>query len=92
MARIELKNFSSYNKEHGWSEGDRFLKEFAQFLKTEYPNGMVFRYHGDNFILLFEQMQTSVSKAEIEKFPLFAQTKVRCVVNGFDLTKELPEI
>lgn len=92
MARIELKNFSSYNKEHGWSEGDRFLKEFALFLKAQYPNGMVFRYHGDNFILLFEQMQSGVCKGEIEKFPLFTQTKVRCVVNGFDLTKELPEI
>jgi FOG: GGDEF domain len=92
MARIELKNFSSYNKEHGWSEGDLFLKEFAQFIKARFAQGMVFRYHGDNFIVLFEEQDVHVRKEEIEMFERFAKTRVRFALSVYDLTKELPEL
>lgn len=50
-----LNNFSQYNKQHGWNEGSKLLIQLAKELKAQFPQATVFRYHGDDFVLLFEQ-------------------------------------
>ncbi len=49
---ITLKNFSSYNKIHGWHKGDYFLQTFAKKLQLLYPDTCIFRFHGDDFVIL----------------------------------------
>ena len=50
-----LSNFSLYNKKYGWDEGNNLLITIAKILKTQFPQATVFRYHGDDFILLFDR-------------------------------------
>ncbi|MFK5881458.1 MAG: response regulator [Sulfurospirillum sp.] len=47
-----LKNFSAYNKKYGWIKGDIFLKSIAEILIKNYPESLVFRFQGDDFIVL----------------------------------------
>ncbi|MFC2074329.1 HD domain-containing phosphohydrolase [Campylobacterota bacterium] len=49
-----LKHFSQYNTKAGWDAGDALLKEFARHLQETYPDAMVFRIHGDDFVLISE--------------------------------------
>jgi putative nucleotidyltransferase with HDIG domain/diguanylate cyclase (GGDEF)-like protein len=61
-----VKDFSKYNKKHSWSEGDKFLREFADFLKEKLPNEIIFRVFGDDFVILgnevgyFEQLKEQI--------------------------------
>lgn len=52
---VRLHNFSEYNREYGWSEGDRFLSEFALFLQNLYPTLAIFRIEGDDFLIVSEE-------------------------------------
>ena len=50
---ISFKNFSQYNKKYGWSAGNKVLQHFADALQERYTDALLFRYHGDHFIILF---------------------------------------
>ncbi len=47
-----LKNFNAYNKKYGWLEGDLFLKKVTEVLIRNYPDALVFRIQGDDFVVL----------------------------------------
>ncbi|MDD3463170.1 MAG: HD domain-containing protein [Sulfurospirillaceae bacterium] len=47
-----LKNTSQYNKKNGWEDGNDFIREFAQILIKRYCANLVFRIHGDDFLVL----------------------------------------
>ena len=49
---LELRNFSAYNRENGWGEGNSLLIKIAHELENKYPHADIFRFHGDDFILL----------------------------------------
>ena len=49
---INLHNFSSFNKKHGWKNGDIFLKEIVIFLRKQYSNTLIFRIQGDDFVIV----------------------------------------
>ncbi len=51
---IDLKEFTLYNQKHGWEEGNKLLKSFAEFLTVTFPDATIVRYHGDDFIILQE--------------------------------------
>jgi len=53
---INLRNFTNYNKTFGWNAGDSFLKTFAADLRKQYPHAMIFRFHGDDFVLLLKEL------------------------------------
>jgi len=47
-----LKDFSTYNKESGWSAGDELLGRYAATLKKFFTDSLVFRVFGDDFVVL----------------------------------------
>jgi len=49
---VFLKNFGAYNKKYGWRSGDIFLKKVTEVLVKNYPNALVFRIQGDDFVVL----------------------------------------
>ena len=55
LAILLLRNFSQYNKKNGWSAGDVLLHNFVMKLGELYPNALVFRMHGDNFVLVCKE-------------------------------------
>lgn len=51
---VSLSNFKFINDKFGHDNGDRFLRQFAQFLETLGPTVRVYRYSGDQFALLLD--------------------------------------
>lgn len=52
---VSLSNFKFINDKFGHDNGDRFLREFAQFLEKLGPTVRLYRYSGDQFALLIDQ-------------------------------------
>jgi len=50
-----INKFSQYNKKYTWAKGDEFLKNFATTLKTSFPNSIIFRIFGDDFVILSKE-------------------------------------
>ena len=48
---ILIQNFSRYNFEYGWDKGDLFLQELVKTMRNAYPDTLIFRLHGDDFVL-----------------------------------------
>lgn len=64
-----LKNFSQYNKKFGWEKGDALLKDFADHLRNINPNALIFRVHGDDFVLISQESSLECSKESLN--PVF---------------------
>jgi GGDEF domain-containing protein len=48
---ILIHNFSQYNFEYGWDKGDLFLQKLVKTMSNAYPDTLIFRLHGDDFVL-----------------------------------------
>ncbi|WP_295022917.1 HD domain-containing phosphohydrolase [Sulfurimonas sp.] len=51
LSVISLSNFTKYNREKTWDGGNKLLIEFAEFLKKEMNELLVFRIWGDRFVV-----------------------------------------
>jgi putative nucleotidyltransferase with HDIG domain len=49
---ISLHNFGNYNKQNGWKQGDKLLREIARKLLMLSKSEFIFRIYGDYFIIL----------------------------------------
>ena len=91
LYQVDLKNFSDYNKRYGWKEGDKFLKRIAERLTVSFPDCMIFRYHGDDFILLFKTY-TVVTEDEIKGLDIFKESGIIAELIRYDLNERIPEL
>ncbi len=80
---IFLKNFNGYNKKHGWRGGNVFLQKVSEKLSKNYVNNLVFRIHGDDFVVLGPQ---NVDFKDIYK--LCAKSSMDCSHDEINLDKE----
>lgn len=55
LYHIQQHNFSSYNTKKGWEEGNALIKAFAALLEKEIASDYIFRFHGDDFIVLSQE-------------------------------------
>ena len=88
---IDLKRFSAYNKASGWEAGNRLLQNVAAALRERYGSAKIFRYHGDNFILLFEAHR-DVSREEIAALAVLRGTGIGIDLRHYDLEKGIPSL
>jgi len=91
LVRIELNQFTAYNKEFSWEEGNTLLVNFAKWLKENYSEAMLFRYHGDNFVLLFKEAYT-ISEEEIEVLDIFSSSSITTTITHYNLKKKVPQL
>lgn len=49
---LRLRNFSHFNKEMSWNKGNELLISIANQLKELFPKGRIFRFEGDDFIVI----------------------------------------
>ena len=91
LVHIELNHFTLYNKKFGWESGNTFLFSFAAKLKQNYPEAMIFRYHGDNFVLLFHT-QCTLSPREIKGLEPLSSSDVDATITHYNLLKEVPKL
>ena len=90
---VFIRNFSEYNKKHGWNRGNELLKNLAIFLTYRYDKAIIFRFHGDHFIL-FSESELSISLSDMKKFEPFAKKEIGFEIKKFEAknfadTKEL---
>ena len=84
---VSLRNFTQYNKKHGWAEGDKLLKKFAEALLSLSENDLVFRIFGDNFAILnSEHFEISNYLDVLNK--MFEGSGVSISTIHFDMRKE----
>jgi putative nucleotidyltransferase with HDIG domain len=86
MYKLSIKNFSAYNKKYGWSKGDDVLIQISDFLQNLFPDIMMFRYHGDEFLILLESyMSLKMDQLEpfLQRYPLLG-----IEIDGYD-SKEM---
>lgn len=81
---ILLNNFSQYNKKRGWEQGNALLIELVKILKEHFPQALGFRYHGDDFVLLFER-HVEIDKHYLENLPLLVDNEIGVVVKHLEL-------
>ena len=57
---LDINGFSSFNENHGYGEGNRFLQEIARLLVMHVrENDLVCRFAGDRFIVLLHALNHS---------------------------------
>ncbi len=49
---IRFPNFFEYNKKYGWEEGNNLLKHIAKRMMSAFPDFIVIRMSGDNFLII----------------------------------------
>ncbi len=49
---ISMHNFTQFNTFHGWQEGDLLLGMIGKYLLESYDTYLIFRFEGDDFIIL----------------------------------------
>jgi len=62
---LSLKNFHAYNKEHGWSAGDKVLQELSSVIKYRCKSTLhIYRFYGDNFLILLTTKEEFIELTE----------------------------
>lgn len=83
-----LKNFTQYNKEYGWNKGNKLLMNFTQYIKDKNPEILIFRIHGDDFIVITENsINENFDRCEQPHFLLDTNVTIEC-----NIIKSLKEI
>lgn len=80
---ILLHNFSVFNAQNGWTEGERLLCAVADVLSREHPQATAFRIMGDSFVLL-SKYPLKLSAQRLENGPLQGSS-VSAEIEQFDL-------
>ncbi|MDD3324550.1 MAG: DUF3365 domain-containing protein [Sulfurospirillaceae bacterium] len=88
---VELNNFSKYNKESGWDLGNTMLKNIAGFLESEVKDCFIFRYHGDDFIIINNKTLdikyfTNIIDAITQNTPVTSQMTTYTLDESFDIS------
>ena len=73
---INLHDLGSYNKKFGWSKGDELLTQISSFLQDKYSNSILFRVHGDRFVL-FDHTPIDNTLDELSNIELLQSCSVR---------------
>ena len=81
---IYLHNFGNYNKEFGWSKGDQLLHDFATELNIMIKESLIFRIHGDDFLVLSQNM-LDIDKKAINNISFLKDNGLFCSVQVISL-------
>ena len=82
-----LRDFSLFNRREGWEKGNQFLIQIAQILPKMYPNTLIFRHHGDDFVILSSKHQI-IEENNINDLPLFKENNVYVELKHLDLEQQ----
>ncbi len=82
--KLSLHNFTDFNNSYGWNEGNNFLSHFVTLLKEEYPQLMIFRIYGDDFILMSEEC-VEINLSMVEQLDIFKNSKVTITYKSIDM-------
>lgn len=84
---IMLKHFSHYNSEHGWAAGNQLLAEFSSHLAANWPDVVISRVTGDDFVLLAAVPQ-DIDSTRLKADSPLCDTPVDIEIREIDLSTE----
>ncbi len=79
LTQVELRHFSRVNKEQGWRGGNQVLAQFAAHLQQRFPETLIFRVMGDDFILLSHQ-PIALEAGSLDQAAPLAETGVQAEI------------
>lgn len=65
---VNCINFSAYNKQYGWKQGDKFLQTIADAIASFYPNSSIIRIFGDKFLVLHLDEHVEFDRSILDVF------------------------
>jgi len=80
---VLLRNFSRLNEEVGWAAGNEALASFSHALIAMFPEALVFRVMGDDFVLLSTH-PLAIDGAALKAATALAETAVEIEVRHLD--------
>ena len=84
MSCIFIGNFTDYNDTHSWEQGDVLLSNVAKLLKRSYPDTLIFRIYGDDFLLLSNEV-LHIDKSVLLNMDSIKNSKIIINVKEYDL-------
>jgi two-component system, LuxR family, sensor histidine kinase TtrS len=84
---VMLQHFSRYNSEQGWAAGNKLLAGFAQYLETNFPDAVISRVMGDDFVLLASTPML-LDAVQLKQFSVLRDTPVEVELKPVDLSIE----
>ena len=79
---IYLQQVSKYNEIHGWHNGSVLLKNFSAELEQKFPEAIIFRIFGDDFLILHKEHTETPC---VMGFESLKDTGVTMMTQHFDL-------
>jgi putative nucleotidyltransferase with HDIG domain len=81
---IYFREFSEFNTQQSWKDGDTLLIEFANYLVSIAPNALIFRLNGDNFLILSKDRLLNITQESLNTLSPTKETSVGIDVNILD--------
>ncbi|MCU7835559.1 MAG: DUF3365 domain-containing protein [gamma proteobacterium symbiont of Taylorina sp.] len=88
---ILLRNFTDFNHSESWDKGNQLLINVAQTIKGKYPDSLILRYQGDDFIIL-SQNHLIITASDINTMSPFKESGVYADVKHMDLENKIYDI
>lgn len=86
ISLVLTHNFASYNNVHGWGKGNLYLQKIVKFLKNYSDDVLVFRVHGNDFVVI------SDNNIEIDMslfiYNMAEENKITFTYKGLDSVKD----
>ncbi len=82
---ISFPDFFEYNKRHGWREGNNLLKDIAKKIMSAFPNSIVVRMAGDNFLVINHKRPSINNCDKINR--IFEQDRIKPICKNFMIDK-----
>lgn len=81
-----IDNFGAYNKKHGWIKGNELLVKIANKIDELCEDKLIFRVHGDDFIVLgLKEEQKKFLENNIQTFLTHYDLDIQVVIKSFDI-------
>ena len=83
---LDFKEFTLYNKTHGWEVGNELLSSFANYLKETFEDALILRYHGDDFVLLYKQHHV-ITQNDVENFEAIKDKTIEIEITHYEINQ-----
>ncbi len=83
---INCRNFSQYNKEFGWKQGDELLKKLANTIADIYKEAIIVRVVSDHFLVIHTKKHVEMKCTELKRLLDISSLEIEC--RHFDFYKD----
>ncbi len=84
---LYLHNLNQFNIKNGWLEGDKLLRSVAECLRKHFPSALVFRVHGDDFVIM-NKKHIEVNLEDIKCVDIPKEKHIKMSKHHIDLREE----